>query len=85
MSISVASLMINAGPLFGAGAALTTAASTLGAGVKLYAGAATLALAACGVLEKFEKTASKPSELGEYPFSSTVANPWDRDGGPAGL
>ena len=82
MSTSVASLMINAGPLFGASAALTTAIS---AGVKLYVGAATLALAACGILEKFKKATPTHAEPDEYPFSAAVANPWDRDSGPAGL
>ena len=85
MSTSVASLMINAVPFLGAGAALTTAASTLGAGVKLYASAATLALAACGILEKLKTVAPTPAKPEEYPFSSAVANPWDRDGSPAGL
>lgn len=85
MSTSVASLMINVGPLFGASAVMTAAVT---AGMKLYAGAATLALAACGVLEQCKKAApvmAKATEPDEYPFSAAVANPWDRDSGPVGL
>ena len=72
MSTGVTTLMINVGPM-------------LGAGAKLYAGAATLALVACGALHRLIDATPAPEEPGEYPFSSSVVNPWERDGGPAGL
>ncbi len=82
MSTSATTLMFNVSPMLGTGASL---AALFIAGAKLYAGAATLALAACGALRNRTEDTPKSKEPGEYPYSSAVANPWDRDGGPAGL
>lgn len=82
MSTSATTLMVNVSPMLGTAASLATLFT---AGAKLYAGAATLALVACGALRNRADDAATSRVPGEYPYSSTVANPWDRDGGPAGL
>ena len=82
MSTSATTLMFNVSPMLGTTASLATLFT---AGAKLYAGAATLALAACGALRNRTEDTPTSRVPGEYPYSSTVANPWDRDSGPAGL
>ena len=82
MSTSATTLMVNVSPMLGTAASLATLFT---AGAKLYAGAATLALVACGALRNRADDAATSRVPGEYPYSGAVANPWERDGGPAGL
>ena len=88
---SMANMMTNAGPvfgpLFGVSGGVTALAVIPNPGAKLFTCAMMFALAAGSALRAlcFAAPVTKADELGDYPFSMHTPNPWERDGGPAGL
>ena len=86
---SMASVMMNAGPVFGPllgiGGGVTALAVIPNPEAKLFTCAMLFALAAGSALRKLCFAAPVREELADYPFSTHTANPWERDGGPAGL
>lgn len=82
---SMANVMMNAGPVFGLTGGITALAVIPHPEAKLFTCAMMFALAAGSALRKLCFAAPVREELADYPFSTHTPNPWERDGGPAGL
>jgi hypothetical protein len=90
MNTTATNVMMNAGPLFGIGGGVAALAAIPNMEAKLFTCAAMFAVAAGSAMRKYlfaapVTPAMAIGELGDYPFSAHKANPWERDGGPAGL
>lgn len=87
MNTNATNVMMNAGPLFGITGGVAALATIPNAEAKLFACAVMFAVAAGSAMRKylFAAPVTREMELGDYPFSTNAANPWERDGGPAGL
>lgn len=83
MSTTVTNMMLNAAPLLGAGVSVTALTTAVGTALKLYAGAAIAALAACRVVQLHAAKSKRPAEPDAYPFAAP--EPWDFDGSPRGF
>jgi phage shock protein PspC (stress-responsive transcriptional regulator) len=87
MNTNAMTAMMNAGPLFGVTGGVAALAAIPNAEAKLFTCAVMFAVAAGSAMRKylFAAPVTPKMELGDYPFSAHTANPWERDGGPAGL
>jgi hypothetical protein len=84
---TMAGVMMNAGPLLGIGGGIAALAAIPNPEAKLFACAAMLAVAAGSAMRRylFAAPVTPEMELGDYPFATLTANPWERDSSPAGL
>ena len=87
MNTNAMTAMMNAGPLFGVAGSVAALATIPNAEAKLFTCAVMFAVAAGCAMRKylFAAPVTKAMELGDYPFNTNAANPWLRDGSPAGL
>ena len=81
---NVLSTMTKAAPVFGVTGGVAAMTVVPGPDTKFFAGAVMFALAAASALRQWLAQSEK-QPLGDYPFNTRTANPWERDGGPAGL
>jgi hypothetical protein len=86
-STNATTLMMNAGPLFGVTGGVAALATIPNAEAKLFTCAVMFAVAAGSAMRQylFAAPVTVTPELGDYPFNTRTANPWERDDGPAGL
>lgn len=82
---TMANVMMNAGPLFGVTGGVAALAAIPHLETKLLTCAAMFAVAAGSVMRKYLFAAPVQEAVADYPFNTHTTNPWERDGGPAGL
>lgn len=78
-------VMLNAGPWIGMSGGVAALATIPNPETKLFTCAVMFALAAGSALRKYCFAAPVKADLQDYPFDTRSPNPWQRDGGPAGL
>ena len=84
---TMANVMMNAGPMLGVTGGVAALAAIPHPEAKIFTCAAMFAVAVGSAMRKylFAAPVTSQTELGDYPFDARTTNPWERDGGPAGL
>lgn len=78
-------LMMNAGPIMSITGGAAALAVIPQPEIKLFTCALLFALGVGSALRQWFFAAPVHDETADYPFSSRIANPWERDNGPAGF
>lgn len=82
---NAAGVMMNAGPLFGISSGITALVAVPNPEARFITCAVMFAVAAGSAMSKYLSVAPAQAELADYPSDTRTTNPWERDGGPAGL